>query len=385
MGNMRENPGPLCEAPGNLERRAFLRLLVLGAAGYAGGFGANVMAGGSALRPVRAVPFTPFTGPPGSWTLVVLPDTQYYSRDYPEVFIRQTEWIVRHRREHNILFVAHEGDIVNNNNPPQWAQAQAAMRILVKGRVPFALLPGNHDLGKNGRARTRSTHLNKFFNEADYRHSPQFGLFQPGRMQNSWHAFETPTGPHLVLALEFGPRDEVLQWANEVVATRPGHRVMVVTHAYLGDEGRRQTYKGGGPGTAADSEVPGGGNPHAYGLAQKGTVNDGQQVWDKLVSRHANICFVFNGHTCGRGHAYLRSTGHRGTTVHQMLANYQDSGGSRGTVQPPHGYGGGGYLRLVQFPPDGRRAIIRTYSPWYDNWLETAGQEMVLPMQREVS
>jgi len=247
----------------------------------------------------------------------------------------------------------------------------------VKGGVPFALLPGNHDMGKNGRARTRSTFLNNFFND---RHSPQFGLFRAGRLQNSWHSFDAPGGPYLVMALEFGPRDEVLAWANNVVAECSGHRVVVVTHAYLGDNGRRQDFAAVDQAQVADDEAPGG-NPHRYGLAERGSVNDGQQMWEKFISRHANICMVLNGHTCGRGHAHLLSAGRNGAEVHQMLANYQDSGAPRGTVLPPRGHCGGGYLRLIPFESKGRRAVVRTYSPWYDEWLETPGQKMVLPLQ----
>jgi hypothetical protein len=65
---------------------------------------------GAVPRPyVTTVPLTPFDAPAGTWTLAVLPDTQYYSQKYPDVFVRQTEWIVANRERHRIRFVAHEG------------------------------------------------------------------------------------------------------------------------------------------------------------------------------------------------------------------------------------------------------------------------------------
>src|SRR4051812_12095362 len=35
---------------------------------------------------------------PGSWTIVVLPDTQYYAQTWPQHFDAQTKWIARHAR-----------------------------------------------------------------------------------------------------------------------------------------------------------------------------------------------------------------------------------------------------------------------------------------------
>lgn len=57
-----------------------------------------------------------------------------------------------------------------------------------------------------------------------------------------------------------------------------------------------------------------------------------------------------------------------------IFANYQ-----RG-VKPDRGYGGGGYLRLMRFHPDNRHVEVRTYSPWYDNWLEDDAQHFTLEL-----
>jgi hypothetical protein len=44
----------------------------------------------------------------------VLPDTQYYSQKYPEIFTQQTQWIVDNAKTQNIVFVSQEGDLVDN-------------------------------------------------------------------------------------------------------------------------------------------------------------------------------------------------------------------------------------------------------------------------------
>ena len=45
-----------------------------------------------------------------------MPDTQHYSESFPAIFTSQTQWIVDNKDARNIVFVTHEGDIVNQNN-----------------------------------------------------------------------------------------------------------------------------------------------------------------------------------------------------------------------------------------------------------------------------
>jgi len=359
-----------------VNRRTFLKILATIAA-----WGPVAWLTGRAEEDVNARPFvpkaplTPFDAPPGSWTLVLLPDTQYYSQKYPDVSRRQAEWIVANQKAHAIRFVAHEGDLVNNpGDTAQWEHIQKTLHVLRDGGIPFSILPGNHDLGtqKGGDTNGRATLMNTYFNADDYRNSEAKGFFEPGHMENSWHTITAPTGQYLLLALEFGARDEVLAWANDVVTRHAGHQVILVTHAYLYQSSQRDTW-------TIDEPAGGHSNPKKYPLAKAGNVNDGQDIWDKLVSKHPNFIFTFNGHVTGTGLGYLASKGAGGQAVHQILANYQDNSPSKaGTVHPARGYGGGGFLRLVQFHPDGKTVQIKSYSPWYDEWITEPTQQFAV-------
>ncbi len=321
-------------------------------------------------EPTATVPILTATAPEGSWTLAVLPDTQYYSQGYPEVFVRQTGWIAKNRNALRILFVTHEGDITNNNTPGQWEAARTAMRQLSDTGVPYALAVGNHDLGTRGKTDNRETLLNVYFSEKDYRNSEAFGLFEPGKLENSWHRFGTPTGPFLLLALEFGPRNEVIDWANRVIAQHRDCSVILVTHAYLTGRGER---------TRNLPDKKQAGNPKNYPYASRESVNDGEDLWQKLISKHPNVVLVLGGHFTGNGgKAYRVDPGAGGQKVHQIFANYQDSGKDKGTVKPPRGFGGGGYLKLLRF--SGNRVEVKSYSPWYDHWLEEPGQQLELEL-----
>ncbi|HEX2860209.1 MAG TPA: metallophosphoesterase [Lacunisphaera sp.] len=352
-----------------MKRRAFLR--TFGAAVAVSPLALESWAASAAAvlpPPARQIPEVPLDAPAGTWTLVVLPDTQNLAKDFPEAFVRQTEWIVAHRERHDIRFVLHEGDITNNNTPAQWRNARDAMNRLGDAGIPYALLPGNHDLGADGKCTDRTTLLNDYFTAHDYRHSRAVRYFEPGRMENSAHELQTPAGDLLVVALEFGPRDAVLAWANEMVANRPEHAVIVVTHAYLYSDGTRYDLE--------RYDTAQRWNPRTYPLAGRapGEVNDGEQVWRKFVSRHRRIRFVLSGHVLNDGAGYLVSGEEPGSRVHQVLANYQAA------VEPRRPYGGGGFLRLMQFLPDRRSVRVKTYSPWLDTWLTGAEQQFTISL-----
>src|SRR5688572_5675999 len=83
------------------------------------------------------------------WTLIVLPDTQYYAERYPDTFMAQTRWIADNAGARNIRFVVHVGDVVEHNTPEEWELAKRAFSLLP---VPYAIAPGNHDFGPGGKA-----------------------------------------------------------------------------------------------------------------------------------------------------------------------------------------------------------------------------------------
>ena len=80
------------------------------------------------------------------FTIIVLPDTQYYSEKYPSIFKVQTQWIVNNKNTLNIAYVAHTGDIVQHpNDESEWINADKAMSELDIAMIPYGVVPGNHD------------------------------------------------------------------------------------------------------------------------------------------------------------------------------------------------------------------------------------------------
>ena len=285
---------------------------------------------------------------PGSFTIAVLPDTQYYSQKYPDVFESQTKWIAAHVEDNNIRYVLHLGDITNDNKEPTWVNARRAMSHL-DGKVPYAIVAGNHDYGPGGNSADRTSYFNQYFPLSKYESWPTFGgAMEPGKMDNTWHHFEAGGKKWIILALEWAPRDTVVAWADRILTEHPDHLGILITHAYMSSDDRRFDRQSHGKQSAS---------PHNYALEQlPDGVNDGGDLWRKLVSRHPNMVMTINGHTLQDGVARLSSQGEHGNTVHQMLANYQ-------RMRPTNG---NGFLRLYEFHPDGQTIQVRTYSPYWD-------------------
>ena len=50
------------------------------------------------------------------FSIVVLPDTQFYSQSNPAIFEAQTQWIVDNMAAENIIHVSHLGDIKDDGS-----------------------------------------------------------------------------------------------------------------------------------------------------------------------------------------------------------------------------------------------------------------------------
>lgn len=290
------------------------------------------------------------------WTLIALPDTQTLVNDYPEILYAQTAWIAAQAGALGIEYVVHEGDITNNSTVEQWDTADHAFRLL-DHKVPFALAIGNHDYPGGGTIDSRDTsQFDAHFPPSRVRQ--QAGLvetFQPDSVANAAYGFQAGGQPWLIFALEFGPRDAVLSWVGRVLDSRPGANAILVTHAYLFSDGMRFDHVDGSDQYA---------NPHDYDDGQLDGVNDGEEMWHKLIAPHPEIRLVL----CGHMHAQARLSSPRndGSFVHQMLADYQ--------IEE---LGGAGYLRILGFLADGRISV-HTYSPFLDRYRTDEQNQFIL-------
>jgi hypothetical protein len=264
-----------------------------------------------------------------TFTVVLLPDTQFYSEKYPETYVAQTMWIRERVQPDNIKFVVGLGDIVQNAHiEEEWINALTASRIL-DGVVPYSSVPGNHDLVTKDKVITRdSTLFNKYFGVARYEKEPWYGGHFGTSNDNNYCTFQAAGRDFLVLSLEFAPRDEALAWAGEICQKHPAHNIIVATHSYLNLQGR----------TTGQAKVEG------------SSANSGEQMWSKLVSKQPNIFIVACGHVGGVN--LLLSKNDAGGSVIEILTDYQNLA-----------KGGEGWLRTMRFVPADNKIYVEAYSP----------------------
>jgi 3',5'-cyclic AMP phosphodiesterase CpdA len=257
---------------------------------------------------------------------VVLPDTQFYSESYPGIFVNQTQWIVDEAENLNVVFVTHEGDIVNTATATsQWNNANQSLSKL-DDQVSWAVLPGNHDFATGGSL----TNYNTFFGYSRFAGKSGYGGHYLSSNANNYMLFSGGGDDYLIFHFQYNPSNAVLAWANQTLAAYPDRRVIVTTHDYLALSGIR-------------------------------SVPVGDNIWSNFVQWHADQVFLV---LCGHNHSPTVAEVRKNDTVgghvvHQVLADYQERAN-----------GGNGWLRILKFSPSQDKIYVSTFSPYlniYEN------------------
>ncbi|WP_339654356.1 metallophosphatase [uncultured Salegentibacter sp.] len=284
-----------------------------------------------------------------SFEFVVLPDTQTYVEEYPEIYLHQMRWLANNKDRFS--FALHVGDITQNNNGKEWDIAKKGFNI-IEGKLPYSFALGNHDMGSaSGKfADIRNTAMaNAYFSPKGF--ADLVASFPEGKIDNILSEFKIGDQNWMVLSLEFGPRNKTIKWADGMIEKYSQHNFIIVTHAYVYE----------------DSTLHNGEDwwlPENYGIGKdtgEEAPNNGGQLWEKLIKKHDNISMVFSGHILKSGVGTLVSEGENGNKVYQMLANYQK--GVEGSEN-----GGNGFLRIIKVNPENQRIEVKTYSPWLDEF-----------------
>ena len=290
-------------------------------------------------------------------TVIVLPDTQYYSAYYPTIFNAQVNYILNQRGPRNIAGVLHVGDVVDDIfSDSQWVAAAKALRPL-DNVLPYILVPGNHDQDGN-----RKGLMDNYFPPDTM---PWItGTMVPGQSENTYTLLDIGPRKWLVMALEFGPRNNTLVWADGILKAFPTLPAILLTHAYLYDDGTRYDWAAKGSNQLY--------NPHWYNPTPDEGVNDGEEMYKKLVVPNPNIRLVFSGHMNTTPWALARRTDLRpqgGAPVHQMLQDFQSNTN-----------GGDGYLRILEFDYGTGEIRVDTYSPTLDKYIADNTGRFTLPL-----
>ena len=314
----------------------------------------------------------------GSWTMVIVPDTQTYIKQIENhgILDMMLAWMVRRREEMNIQQVLFTGDLTYGNDQgyidqpeglrffrsgrlrdlighEQWKAFSRLMERL-DGELPYILCTGNHDYGYSS-AENRACRLGEYFpidrNPLTRRQlvACANNSFGEKTLETSAYEFTAPLPDgrkFLVITLPFAPTEQDLKWANWIANNKrfTNHIGIVLTHSYMRANGIRI-------------------EKEKYALSKAGGA-PGEQIFQKLVYPCKNIRMVVCGHVCSPdkweaavGFSWAKNSA--GKSVAQLVFNTQAIGGGFS------GNGGDGWLRLLEFMPDGKTVKATTFSPFF--------------------
>jgi len=256
------------------------------------------------------------------------------------------KWVVDQVEERNIQFAFNMGDLTDSNTEAQWAVGVPALKQL-DGAVPYSIVRGNHDY---------VTEYKNYIKYEDYKDRLE-GSFD-GTMLNTYQKFQVGDIKYMVVNLDFGiggsdtgNSDEIIAWANKIVAANPEYNVIVPTHAYLDYDG---TYL-----EAGESGSP--------SLSKTGYYRDkdGIDIWNEFTSQHSNIVMVLSGHIGTEKVVKRESTGVNGNKVVEMLVNPQTTDQYLGVC---------GLVTMLYFSNEGKDVQVEYYSVLRDKYYKEDSQ-----------
>ena len=151
-------------------------------------------------------------------------------------------------------------------------------------------------------------------------------------MLNTYQTLTVGEMKYLIMTLDYGASIPVLRWAGKVCDAYPDHNVIITTHAYLYRDGTTLDQKDVCPPVTT------------------GGYNNGDHIWEILITEHENITMVISGHDPCDQIVVTQEKGEAGNTVTQMLVDPQ---GADEIID-----GGLGMVAILYFSEDGRDVTV---------------------------
>ncbi|MFI6785438.1 LamG-like jellyroll fold domain-containing protein [Micromonospora sp. NPDC050276] len=304
----------------NVERRTLLQAMLAAPAAGA----AVAVLGGTATEAAAATATAAFDAQSPRFALAVLPDTQYlFDEDSsdPEPLNATFRYLNQERKDANIVFMTHLGDVTEHGSEHEVALAGETFRTL-DGKLPYSVLAGNHDIRGGDDQRGDSVYL-RTFGPQRFASMPTFGGASPDGY-NSYHVLRAAGRDWLVLALDWRISDKGLAWAQGVIDEHRTKPIILTTHdlAWADDAGAAKLS------------------------------DNGQRLWDRLIRNNDQIFLTLNGHYWPPGRTTLTNAAGNDVQVH--ITNYQD-----------RYYGGAAMIRLYHFDLARNVIDVETFSPWF--------------------
>lgn len=265
--------------------------------------------------------------------IAVFGDIQYYTDDDNKIVQYQNtiDWINEQART-GVIFdcVLHTGDITNSNSSSSYLRFHKATSSLCSS-IPYFSPIGDHDYqwGENGIINDRNNTL--FSNYIDFPSTTEriIAYFEEGKMENVVYKNEIQGKRIDIMCLEFGPRKEVVEWANTYLKDHSNTKFILLNHEYLESGGEIRTR-----------------NLKCVSRLRNTTYIKPKELWDKLIFPNDNVLFVLCGHV-GSLYAVTFTENETGRRVPQIEHNIQGTN-----------YRYDNWLMLLEFPENSMQANV---------------------------
>lgn len=317
------------------------------------------------------------------FSLVHYTDTQYLSegaveQETPEeravwekAYGDVSRWIAANKDKRKIAYVAHTGDIIENNirKPADEATQRQVVgelelssrqqKILDDAGIPNGVIAGNHD-NQSGTENGPGAIYNTYYGPDRYqalskgwKHASYGGPWREGDNQNHYDLFSAGGLDFVVVGLSYGVTREEAEWADSIFKRFPDRNGILLSHDYLAPSG----------------------NPDGRGAPF--SAPDGSMLYKTVVQDNPNVFLILAGHEHGVGTNVKPKVGEVEHDVVELLADYQfytvsadrlgltEIGGYQPDDQLQFG---ASFFRMLQFDVKRSELTVDTYSPLLDEF-----------------
>ncbi|WP_189312883.1 metallophosphoesterase [Streptomyces brasiliensis] len=317
------------------------------------------------------------------FSIVHYTDTQYLSegaveQETPEeravwekAYGDVSRWIAANKDKRKIAYVAHTGDLIENNirKPADEATQRQVVgelevsseqqKIIDDAGVPNGVIAGNHD-NQSGTENGPGAIYNQYYGPDRYqalskgwKHAEYGGPWRAGDNQNHYDLFSAGGLDFVVVGLSYGVTREEAEWADSIFKRFPDRNGILLSHDYLAPSG----------------------NPDGRGAPF--SAPDGSMLYKKVVQDNPNVFLILAGHEHGVGTNVKPKVGKVAHDVVELLADYQfytvsadrlgltEIGGYQPDDQLQFG---ASFFRMLQFNVKRSELTVDTYSPLLDEF-----------------
>ncbi|MGW3350472.1 metallophosphoesterase [Nonomuraea rubra] len=312
------------------------------------------------------------------FSIVHFTDTQYISEGAVEqetaeeravwesAYAGIVNWIKDNKDQRKISYVAHTGDIIENNirKPAdesmqrqivgEFEVSSKQQRVLDDAGIPNGVIAGNHD-NQSGTEEGPGALYNQYYGPSRYQtasqgwqHAEYGGPWKEGDNQNHYDLFSAGGLDFVVVGLSYGVTRDEAEWADSIFKKYPNRNGILLSHDYIV------------PSTSPDGRGAGFSAP------------DGSMLYKTVVEKNANVFLILAGHEHGVGTNVKPKVGQVGKGVVELLADYQfyTVSADRLGLTAIGGYNpadqlqfGASFLRMLQFDVKRSELIVDTFSP----------------------